>query len=132
SLPLLFTAALLVRTLHNLRAVDTGFAKDNVLLATLNPRLNGYSSERAATFFNDLLTQTRALPGVKFASLASDSPISGGWDQNVISVEGYTPREGEKMGCDATYVSTDYFKTLSIPLVAGRDFSNDDRMESPK
>ena len=132
SLPLLFTAALLLRTLQNLRAVDTGFGKENVLLASVNPALNGYTPERSANFFNELLARTRALPGVKFASLGSDSPISGGWDMNGIVVEGYKPREGERMACDATYVSTDYFKTLSIPLVTGRDFSDEDREGSPK
>ena len=132
SLPLLFTAALLLKTLQNLRAVDTGFAKDNVLLASLNPSLNGYTPERSANFYNDLLTRTRALPGVKHASLASDSPISGGWDSNTISVEGYTPREGERTSSDVTTISTDYFKTLAIPFVAGRDFTDEDRAGSPK
>ncbi|HXQ74012.1 MAG TPA: ABC transporter permease, partial [Pyrinomonadaceae bacterium] len=132
SLPLLVTAALLLKTLQNLRAVDTGFGKENVLLASVNPALNGYTPERSANFFNELLARTRALPGVKFASLATDSPISGSWDQIGIVVEGYTPREGERMSCDATWVSNDYFKALSIPLVAGRDFSEEDRMGSPK
>lgn len=132
SLPLLVTAALLLKTLQNLRAVDTGFGKENVLLASVNPTLNGYTPERSANFFNELLARTRALPGVKFASLATDSPISGSWDQIGIVVEGYTPREGERMSCDATWVSNDYFKALSIPVVTGRDFSDEDRMGSPR
>ena len=132
SLPLLFTAALLVKTLQNLRAVDTGFARDNVLFASVNPSLNGYSPEQTTNFYNELLTRTRALPGVRYASLASDSPLSGGWDMNGIVVEGYTPREGEKMAIDLTMASADYFKTLSIPLVAGRDFNDGDRVGSPR
>jgi predicted permease len=132
SLPLLISAALLLRTLQNLRAVDTGFGKDNVLFATLNPALNGYSPEKSRNFYNDLLLKTRALPGVKTASLASDSPLSGGWDMNGIVVEGYTPREDEKMSIDATYISPDYFRTLDIPLLMGRDFSEQDTLGSPK
>lgn len=132
SLPLLVTAALLLKTLLNLRAVDTGFGKENVLLASLNPALNGYTPERSANFYNELLARTRALPGVKFASLATDSPLSGNWDQIGVVVEGYTPREGERMSCDATWVSTDYFKALEMPLVTGRDFTDEDRMGSPK
>jgi predicted permease len=131
SLPLLFTAALLVRTLQNLRAVDTGFSRENVLLASVNPSLNGYTPERSTNFYNELLTRTRALPGVKYASLASDSPLSGSWDRYGIVVEGYMPREGERMGTDVTTVSPDYFKTLSIPVVAGRDFNDSDRVGSP-
>jgi len=132
SLPLLVSAALLLRTLQNLRALDTGFGKENVLLASVNPSLNGYSKERTAAFYDELMARTRALPGVRFASLASDSPISGGWDQNLIVVEGYTPREGERTSCDFTYVSSDYFKTLEIPFLIGRDFDERDRFGAPK
>jgi predicted permease len=132
SLPLLVSAALLLRTLQNLRALDTGFGKENVLLASVNPLLNGYSKEKSAAFYDELLTKTRALPGVTFASLASDSPISGGWDQLGVVVEGYTPREGERMSCDATYISRDYFKALEIPLVTGRDFDEHDNAGAPK
>jgi putative ABC transport system permease protein len=47
-------------------------------------------------------------------------------------VEGYTPREGEKMGCDVTYITPDYFKTLGIPLLGGRDFNDQDKVGTPK
>ncbi len=132
SLPLLVSAALLLRTLQNLRAVDTGFGKENVLLASVNPTLNGYTKERTAAFYDDLLTKTRALPGVKAASLATESPISGSWDRLGLVVEGYTPREGERTSTDATWVSSDYFKALEIPFVMGRDFDEHDRVGTPK
>ena len=132
SLPLLVSAALLLKTLQNLRSLDTGFGKENVLLASVNPALNGYQKERSSAFYDDLLAKTRAMPGVKFASLATDSPISGGWDQIGVVVEGYTPKQGERMSCDATWVSSDYFKALEIPLVTGRDFDDHDRIGAPK
>jgi putative ABC transport system permease protein len=132
SLPLLVSAALLLKTLQNLRALDTGFGKDNVLLASVNPSLNGYSQERTGAFYEELLAKTRTLPGVRFAGLASDSPISGGWDQNRIVVEGYTPNQGEPMFADVTGVSNDYFKALEIPFVLGRDFDERDRRGAPK
>src|SRR5215217_6807319 len=132
SLPLLISAVLLVKTLQNLRSVDTGFGKENVLLASVNPALNGYSKERTAAFYEELLAKTRALPDVKFAGLASDSPISGGSDQNIIVVEGYTPREGERMSADFTYISSDYFRALEIPFVMGRDFDERDRAGAPR
>jgi predicted permease len=132
SLPLLVSAALLLKTLQNLRSLDTGFGKENVLLASVNPALNGYQKERATAFYDDLLAKTRALPGVKFASVATDSPISGGWDQIGVVVEGYTPKQGERMTCDATWVSSDYFKALEIPFVTGRDFDDHDRIGAPK
>lgn len=132
SLPLLVSAVLLMKSLQNLRARDTGFNKENVLFASVNPALNGYTKERSATFFEDLLTRTRALPGVKSASLATDSPVSGGSDQTRIVVEGYTPREGERVIANFTYVSSDYFKSLEIPFLAGRDFDDRDRMGAPQ
>ena len=132
SLPLLVSAALMLRTLQNLRAVDTGFQKENVLFATVNPALNGYTPERTMNFYNDLLLKTRALPGVSAASLASDTPISGGWDQLGVVAEGYTPREGERTSSDTTIVSSDYFKVLGIPLLSGRVFNDQDRLGSPK
>jgi len=131
SLPLLIGAVLLLRTLQNLRSVDTGFSKNNVLLASVNPFLNGYSPDKSRNFFNELLARTRALPGVTAASVATDSPLSGGWDLNGVVVEGYTPRENEKMDIDVTYISPDYFKTLDIPLSRGRDFSSQDTIGSP-
>ncbi len=132
SLPLLVSAALMVKTLQNLRAVDTGFDKENVLFASVNPALNGYSAERSMTFYNDLMAKTRALPGVEAASLATDTPISGGWDQIGLVIEGYTPREGERTSSDATFVSNDYFRVLGIPLLSGRDFNEQDRLGTPK
>jgi predicted permease len=131
SLPLLIGAVLLLRTLQNLRAVDTGFSKNDVLLASVNPSLNGYSADKSRLFFDELLGRMRALPGVTAASLATDSPLSGGWDRNGIVVEGYTPREDEKMSVDVTYISPDYFKTLDIPLASGRDFNAQDAIGSP-
>ena len=131
SLPLLVSAVLLVKSLQNLRARDTGFNNENVLFASVNPALNGYSNEKTAAFFENLLARTRALPGVKFASLATDTPVSGGWDQTGIVVEGYTRGEDERVNADFTYVSSDYFKSLEIPLVAGRDFDERDRLGAP-
>jgi putative ABC transport system permease protein len=131
SLPLLVSAVLLMKSLNNLRARDTGFNKENVLFASVNPALNGYTKEKTVAFFDQLLAKTRALPGVKAASLATDSPVSGGYDQTGIVVEGYTRREGERVNADFTYVSSDYFKSLEIPFAAGRDFDDRDRIGAP-
>ena len=131
SLPLLVSAVLLMTSLQNLRARDTGFNKENVLFASINPALNGYAKEKSAAFFDELLVRTRALPGVKSASLATDSPVSGGFDRTSIVPEGYTRSEGERVNADFTYVSSDYFKSLEIPLVAGRDFDDRDRIGAP-
>ena len=131
SLPLLITAGLLLQTLQNLRGLDTGFGKRNVLLASVNPDLNRYSPEKGKSFFNELLRRVRATPGVAAASLATDSPISGGFDRSGVVVEGYTPREGEDMDIDNTMISPDYFKVMQIPLLRGRDFTDQDVVGRP-
>lgn len=132
SLPLLITSALFLGSLRNLRGVDAGFGKSNVLIASVNPALNGYSPEKSQSFYRDLLENLRSIPGVEAASLSTDSPISGGWDQMGLVVEGYQPRQGERVNGQSSLVSTDYFRSLNIPLIAGRDFNEQDKAGSPK
>ncbi|MCM3901011.1 MAG: ABC transporter permease [Pyrinomonadaceae bacterium] len=132
SLPLLIVSALFLSSLLNLRGVDTGFGKTNVLIAGINPTLSGYSAEKTQNFYRDLLIGLRAIPGVQAASLSSDSPISGGWDQLGLVIEGYQPREGERVNAQSSLVSSDYFRSLGISLTAGREFNEQDSSGSPK
>jgi predicted permease len=126
SFPLLIGAGLFLHSLSNLRGVDMGFMKENVFLARLNPSLNGYPTERIRSLYNNLLERVRALPGVRGASLTTTAPISGGWDQLGVKVEGHQPRQDENVSPNAAVVSPGYFGTLGIPFVAGRDFSEED------
>ena len=132
SLPLLVGAALFLHSLKNLRSIDMGFRQENVLLASLNPSLNRYPPERNKMLYRQLLDRVRDLPGVRAASLTTTSPISGSWDELTVKVEGYQPRDGEDVNPNSAVVSTDYFRTLGIPLVAGRDFSERDSDAAPK
>jgi predicted permease len=132
SLPLLVGAGLFLESLRNVRGIDAGFTMENVLIAQLNPSLNGYPQERIRNLYGELLTGIRAIPGVLAASLAVEAPISGGWDQLGIVVEGFVPRQGERMSINWNLISTDYFKTLRIPLVAGREFTAYDTLLTPK
>jgi predicted permease len=132
SLPLLIAAGLFLRSLQNLRGINTGFARENVFLGRLNPSLNGYSQERVRSLYNDLLVRVRSLPGVRAAGLATDSPISGGWDQEGVRVEDYQARQDEDMSVNEAVVSPGYFGSLGIPVVVGRDFSDQDDAAHPK
>jgi predicted permease len=132
SLPLLIGAGLFLRSLENLRGVDTGFDKDRVLLATLNPSLSGYSLEASRNLYNQLLAQIRAVPGVQAATISSESPISGGSDSNSLVIEGYVPRQGENVNANIAVVAPDSFKTLGVPVIVGRDFSEKDVSNAPK
>jgi predicted permease len=131
SLPLLIAAGLFLRSLENLHGINAGFVKENVFLAQLNPSLNGYSQERIKGLYEDLLARVRSLPGVQAASFASDSPLSGGWDSNSVRVEGYQPRPDEELSVNNSVISTNYFTSLGIPVIAGRDFSDQDDAAHP-
>ena len=132
SLPLLIGAGLFLHSLRNLRGVNTGFVKENVFLATLNPSMNGYPQERIKSLYDELLARVRALPGVRAASLTTSSVISGSWDQEGVKVEGYQPGPDENMSPNAAVVSPGYFATMGIPFVSGRDFSEQDTASRAK
>ncbi len=95
-LPLLISAGLFLHSLKNLRGVDAGFKKQNVILASLNPALNGYPEARIRNEYAEVLSRVRGTSGVQSACLASYSPISGGWDEESVIVEGYQARDGRR------------------------------------
>jgi predicted permease len=132
SLPLLIGAGLFLQSLRNLKSIAPGFDESHVVLATLNPALNGYPPERTRALYDESLRRVRALPGVRSAALATTVVLSGQWDEPVVSVEGYQPREGEDMNPNENSVSPDYFATLHMPILAGRDFNERDNLTSGK
>lgn len=129
---LLFGAGLFVRSLQNLRTAETGFKElSNLVTFRLSPALNGYDAPRAVNFYRDLLDNLRAIPGVRDAALTSVPLLHGfEWD-NTMSVEGHQAKDGEDMQAFMNAPSPGYFKTMGIPLLAGRDFdARDIRPES--
>ena len=126
---LLFGAGLFVRSLQNLKTTDTGVTLDNLVTFQLSPALNGYESQRAVDFYEQLLDKLRAAPGVKSAALASVSILSGDeWDSS-MSVEGHQAQDGEDMQAFMNAFSPGYFETMGIPLLEGRDFNRLDAKE---
>ncbi len=130
SLPLLIGAGLFLHSLRNLKTIAPGFDESHVVLASLNPSLNGYPPERTRALYDDFLARVRALPGVRSAALATGVVLSGGWDAITVNVENYQPREGEDMNPYSNLVSPDYFATMQMPIVAGRDFDARDNLKS--
>ena len=126
---LLFGAGLFVRSLQNLKTADTGVALENLVTFQLSPSLNGYTDERAVTFYRELLDRIRAVPGVKSAALASVPILSGDeWDSS-MAVEGHQAKDGEDIQMFMNAVSPGYFSTMNIPLLEGRDFRLSDAKE---
>ena len=129
---LLVGAGLLVRSLHNAEKTGPGFNPSHVALAAFDLRTSGYTGEQAATFFDRLVDRIQADPGVESASLEQFVPLwFTGRSYSSVNVEGYVPKPGEDMGIDLNVVGTGYFHMLQIPMVAGRDFSNQDRAGEP-
>ena len=129
---LLFGAGLFVRSLQNLRTTDTGVALDNLVTFQLSPALNGYTEERGAQFYRDLLERLRSAPGVKSAGQAAVPILSGDeWDSS-MSVEGHKAADGEDMQAFMNALSPGYFETMQIPILAGRDFRESDQTDDAK
>ena len=130
TLPLLIGAGLFLHSLRNLKTLAPGFDENRVVLASLNPSLNNYPPEKIRALYEEFLARVRTLPGVRSAALAAGVVLSGGWDALNVTVEGYQPRDGEDMSPYLNIVSSDYFATMRMPIVAGRDFNDRDNLKS--
>ncbi len=130
---LLFGAGLFARSLHNLKATDSGFHDlENLVTFQLAPALNGYDAARVANFYQELLDRLRALPGVRSAALASVPPLHGWeWD-STVKVEGHEAADGEDMQAFMNSLSPGYFETMGVALLEGRDFNRADVKEDSK
>lgn len=124
---LLVGSGLFVRTLANLKQTNAGFQDiDNLVTFQVDPALNGYSVTRLQAFYRQLLDNVRATPGVKSAGFSMVSVLSGDeWD-STMSVEGHKNRDNEDNQAFMNGLSTDYWKTMGVPLLAGRDFHDGD------
>ncbi|MGH9767723.1 MAG: ABC transporter permease [Blastocatellia bacterium] len=121
SLFLLVGAGLFIRSLRNLRNLDAGFDRENVTLFSLNTP-GGYTLAQRINLFQQTLKRLEALPGARAASLASFSLLSGAGSNSNIVVEGYANGPDEDMDCHRLWVGPNYFATMGIPLLQGRDF----------
>ena len=129
SLLLLVGAGLFVRSLANLRNLGPGFSPQNLVGFEIDPSLNGYTTERLKVFYPQLSDALGSIPGVQSVGLASMRILEDNeWDSG-MSVEGFTPaKPDEHAEPYMNSIGPNYFATLGVPLVAGRDFtSNDNR-----
>jgi predicted permease len=126
SVLLLSAAGLFVRHLSNLRS-GVGFQRENLLLVTLDPAGSGYDAGELARTYRQLLERLETVPGVRSASLGGMTPISGAGASRYVDVEGYQDTPGERRRSSMNWIAPRYFETLGIPLLAGRDFTFQDR-----
>jgi predicted permease len=132
SLLLLISAGLFGKTLLNLGRIELGLRADNLLTFAVMPKLNQYTDERTLLFFEQLTDRLRAIPGVALVSAARVPAIAGHNSSMGITVEGFAPQRENASESFVNSVGTDYFRTMGIPLIAGREFTNADQSSAPK
>jgi len=128
SVTLVLGGSLVLRSLQRILAVDPGYRPERVALATVDLSIAGYSAERGLRFFSSLVEQISALPGVRSASLAKSSPAVDWSDRVMVRSDD----QAADLQADRNTVAPGYFRTLGIPLVAGRDFTQADDRPAPK
>jgi predicted permease len=129
---LLALAGLFALSLVNIGRADLGIRRDGLVAFKLSPELNGYSAERSGALFDRVEAELRGLPGIVSVSAAT-IPILAyeGW-YNYMQVEGVPSNPDEAISAAVTRTSTDYFRTLGMPVLAGRDFTGNDVAGSPR
>ncbi|UCG84864.1 MAG: ABC transporter permease [Gemmatimonadota bacterium] len=130
ALILLAGSGLMVKSVGQLGKVDPGFRTDHLLTASIRiPQARYPDTESQVVFFDRLLSELEAVPGIRAAATTSTLPFGGGWGTSVFSVEGYVPDDNNPAPWgDIRTVSPSFARTLEIPVFQGRFF---DRADGP-
>jgi len=126
SFVLLAGTGLLLQSLQRMQNANPGFSTD-VIVSGADLFSAGYNADRAKQFHTQLLDRVRAIPGVEAATLARLIPFSYGvFSSAPLEIDGYQPAPDERLNLSYIEVAEDYFKTLGIPIVVGREFQRTD------
>ncbi len=135
SLVVLVGAGLFLRSLRNAQAINPGFDATQVLAMSLATGAQGYDENKSRLFYQQLIKRVQGLPGVQSASIAQSAPLSFFYAPALAAptiVEGHEPRAGENppmIGNNT--VGPNYFQTLGVSLLQGRDFTEGVPQEAP-
>ena len=131
SVMLLGGAGLFVRTLDHLRHENVGFETAHMAVFSLDPGNSGYSADRTPGIVDHALETLRRIPGVTRVGATTDAELDGNNTTTNFSVQGYKAREDENMQFEAPGITSSYFAAIHQPLLAGREFTDADRMGQP-
>jgi predicted permease len=131
SVLLLVGSGLFVRTMQNLRRVDTGFNASHLITFHIDPLLSGYQQEKVPVLQQHVLDAMATLPGVRAVGATDDQVLADNDHGGNVTVEGYTPPPEEDFDVEVPSVSAGYFHAMQVPLVAGRIFIEDDTTTHP-
>ncbi len=128
SLVLLVGAGLMVRTLYQLSNVRPGFDPNGQLTMTVSIPSNKFTTPAAyISFFERVLQQVRATPGVDSAAVVDDLPMGGGGSHQPVSIEGQpVVPMADQPEVDVRLISPGYLRTMRVPLLSGRDLTDSD------
>jgi len=132
SLMLLIIAGLFTRSLQNAERMNLGFDPNHVLNVALDPQINSYNEAQTRQFYEELKSKIKVIPGVQSVSLASSVPITSFPSRQKIYVEGQVSSADRQLPSILfNRVDPDYFKTMRIPILLGREFSDSDSQTAP-
>lgn len=132
SMTLLIAAGLFIRSLWNVSRVELGVKTDHVVTFNVSPELNGYTAEASRAFFERLEDELAAEPSVTGVTAAMVPLLAGNNWNNSVSVQGFSA--GPDTDTDASFneVGPGFFRTLGMPLLAGREFTRADAIGGGK
>ena len=124
SLVLITGAGIFTRTLENLRHVDVGYERDNILMFSVDAKLAGYPKERAGALYRAILDKAAVWPGIQSASVSIVRPVDDQYYlvDRIGEVDGDTLPDGETIKVAWNAMSPGYFSTIGTPILMGRDF----------
>ena len=131
SLLLVAGAGLFLRTLWNLQSVSLGYPREHLLVINVDGVSAGYKDARLSSLWHDLTERLRGVPGVQGATYSINGIFSGSESADEIDVEGFTASKREEKFSRFDMVGSQYFATVGIPLLLGRDIGPQDTAASP-
>ncbi len=132
SMALLVPAGLFAKSLFNVSRVNLGLKTDNLVLFSLAPELNGYNTERTRQLFERIEDEISALPGVSSVAATMVPVLAGDNWGNSLVVEGFEAGPDTNTNASFNGIGPGYFRTMGIPLMAGREFTRADAFGAPK
>jgi predicted permease len=131
SVLLLVGSGLFVRTMQNLRRVDTGFNTSHLITFHIDPLLSGYTKEKIPLLHQTVLDAMAALPGVQAVAATDDAELADTGHSGNVTVEGYTAPADEDFVVEEPDVNANFFHAMQVPILAGRAFTEDDDAAHP-
>ena len=132
SLLLLICAGLFIRSVMRAHEIDPGFNPHHVLIASYDLFTGGYSEASGAEFDRQLAAKLEAVPGVESVALSDRVPLGFERPSTSVKPEGYVSQANESMETQVAIITPNYFHTMQIPMLKGRDFTLEDTKGSQR